>query len=234
VLLPSAEDAAAWFVDTARRVVESGERLDADAVQLLMTLAPGDGVIPIAIERLALQPGTPNREPRTANPEQEPGPRNLEPGTLASRAREDVARLHEAAVARDEAAAREIVTALEVEVLRIYRPSHGLEGFEDDVAVALAMLAAYDVGADEAHLMMAEELMLGAVRREWDERARYGLTANCEAAVALAALAAHTGKPEYRHRALEVMHGYAPTYRDLGVRAAPYVSALQVVTKTEA
>ena len=207
MLLPSAEDAAAWFVETARAAVVSGDRLDADAVQLLMTLAPGDPIVSIAIETVV-----------------------DEPESLAGYAREAAVRLHEAASARDEAEAREIVTALELEVLRVYRPSHGLASFENDVAVALAMLAAYDVGADEAHLMMAEELMLGVIRREWHQRTRHGLAANCEAAVALSALAARTDKPEYRDRALEVIHGYAASYRDHGVRAAPYISALRMIS----
>jgi uncharacterized protein YyaL (SSP411 family) len=150
--------------------------------------------------------------------------------TLADVAREAIARLRQASAARDEASAREVVTALEHDVLRAYRPSHGLGRFEDDVAVALAMLAAYDVGGDETHLMMAEELMLGAMRREWDRRMRHGLAANCEAAVALAALASRTEKPEYRERALEVMHGYGATYREHGVGASPYISALRGIS----
>jgi uncharacterized protein YyaL (SSP411 family) len=207
VLLPPAEDAAAWFVETARAAVASGEPLDTEAVQLLMTLVPADPIVSAAIEAVA-----------------------AEPESLAGYAREAAIRLREAAASRDEHAAREIVTSLEVEVLRLYRPSQGLASFENDVAVALAMLAAYDVGADEAHLMMAEELMLGVIRREWPERMQHNLAVNCEAAVALSALAAHTGKPEYRERALEVMHGYAATYRDHGVGAAPYISALQVIS----
>jgi uncharacterized protein YyaL (SSP411 family) len=206
VLLPSAADAAAWFVETARAAVASGVRLDARAVQLLMALAPGDPAIGEAIEAVS-----------------------DEPDTLAGYARDATTKLREAAEAHDEHAARAIVTALELEVLRAYRPSQGLAGLENDAAVALAMLAAYDIGADEAHLMMAEELMLGVIRREWGERTRHDLAANCEAAVALAALAAQTGKAEYRERALEVMRGYAATYREHGVAAAPYVSALQVI-----
>jgi uncharacterized protein YyaL (SSP411 family) len=170
---------------------------------LLMALAPGDPVIDDAIATVIAPPAS-----------------------LAARARDAVARLREAVAARDEAAARETVTALEAEVLRVYRPSCGLDCFADDVAVALAMLAAYDVGADETHLMMAEELMLGVLRRAWMHRARYDLAANCEAAVALAALAHRTGKAEYHERALEVMHEYAGTYREHGVAAAPYVAAL--------
>jgi uncharacterized protein YyaL (SSP411 family) len=206
VLLPSAHDAATWFVETARAAVASGERIDARGVQLLMALTPGDPIVSAAIETVA-----------------------DEPLTLAGYAREAIDRLHQAVAARDEAAARAIVTELELEVLRVYRPSHGLDGFENDVAVALAMLAAYDVGGDEAHVMMAEELMLGAIRRGWDDRLRYGMAANCDAAMALAALAACTDKPEYRERALDVMRDYAATYRDHGVRAAAYVSALQVI-----
>lgn len=207
MVLPPADDAAAWFVETARAAVASGVRLDARAVQLLMALAPGDPAIGEAIETMS-----------------------DEPDTLAGYARDATARLREAAESHDESAAREIVTALELEVLRAYRPSHGLAGFENDAAVALAMLAAYDIGADDAHLMMAEELMLGVIRREWDERTRHDLTANCEAAVALAALAVQTGKAEYRERALEVMRGYAATYREHGVGAAPYVSALLLIS----
>ncbi len=206
MLLPSVEEAAAWFIDTARAAVASGERLDAHAVRLLMTLAPGDPAIGDAIETMI-----DDRD------------------TLAGHARDAAVSLRQAAEARDETAARDIVTALEVEVLRHYRPSHGLGRFEDDIAVALAMLAAYTIGVDEAHLMMAEELMLGVLRREWSERLQHDLAANCEAAVALATLAIHTGKPDYRDRALEVMGGYAGTYRDHGVSAAPYISALHVI-----
>ncbi len=205
-MLPSADAAEAWFVDTARAAVRAGERLDADAVRLLMALAPGDPLVAVAIETLSAAPAT-----------------------LAAYARDATLRLRDAVTARDEAAARETVTALETEVLRVYRPSHGLARFEDDVAVALAMLAAYDVGADEAHLMMAEELILGVVRREWPRRGEHGLAANADAAVALAVLAERTGKAEYRERALEVMRGYAGSYQDHGVRAAPYVAALRMI-----
>jgi uncharacterized protein YyaL (SSP411 family) len=206
-VLLSSGDEAAWFIQTARAAIASGERLDARSVQLLLMLAPGDPATARAIETVV-----------------------DEPETLASHAREAPARLREAADAGDENAAREIVTALELEVLRHYRPAHGLATFEDDAAVALAMLAAYSIGGDEAHVMMAEELMLGVIRREWHQRTQHDLAANCEAAVALAMLAVHTGKPDYRERALEVMNGYAATYREHGVRAAPYISALQAIS----
>jgi uncharacterized protein YyaL (SSP411 family) len=209
VVLPSAADAAAWFVETAHAAALSGAPLDAGAVQLFIALAPEDTAVPMAIES-AHAPA--------------------ERGALADVARSATTRLREAVAAHDEAVARETVTALETEVLGGYRPGRGLGRFEDDVSVALAMLTAYDVGADETHLMMAEELMIGVTRRYWERRMEYGLAANCEAAVALAALASLTGKPEYHERALEVMHGYADTYRDLGVGAAPYVSALQLIS----
>jgi uncharacterized protein YyaL (SSP411 family) len=206
VLLPLADDAAEWFVETARAAVVSGEHLDARAVELLISLAPDDPVVTSAIDAVA-----------------------AEPATLAGYAREATRDLRDAVAARDESAARQIVTALETEVLRAYRPSHGLGRFEDDVAVTLAMLVAYDTGADDAHLMMAEELMLGIIRREWEGRAQHGLDANCEAAIALTALAERTGKAEYRDRALEVMREYAASFRDHGVRAASYVSALRMI-----
>jgi transketolase len=206
VLLPPAADAAAWFVETARAAVSSGERLDAQAVELWMSLAPGDPAVAAAIDSVVDEP----------------------PG-LAAYAREAARGLNGAVARRDEATAREIVTALETEVLRAYRPAHGLGRFEDDVAVALAMLAAYDAGADDAHLMMAEELMLGVIRREWTVRAQHGLGGACDAAIALMALAARTGKAEYQARALDVLREHALGYRDLGVGAAPYVAALQIV-----
>lgn len=190
-----------------RAAVQSGERVDADAVRLLIALSPGDPQIPLAIDLLG-----------------------DEADSLAIHAREATARLEQAMAIRDEAAARGIVTALEHEVLAVYRPSHGLGRFEDDVAVAVAMLAAYEVGADETHLMMAEELMLGVIRRDWERRMQYGLAANCEAAVALAALAALGEKPEYRERALDILHGYAATYRSHGTRAAPFISALRMIS----
>lgn len=202
-MLPFPDEAAAWFVDTARAALRAGGRLDVAAVRLLMSLAPGDPAIGAAIDTMSTPP----------------------PG-LATQAREAVVRLREALAARDDAAARETVSALEAEVVRVYRPARGLDGFADDAAVALAMIAAYDVGADETHLMMAEELMLGVLRREWAHRGRHDMGANCDAAVALSALAARTGKAEYRDRALEVMNGYAATYRAHGVGAAPYVAAL--------
>jgi uncharacterized protein YyaL (SSP411 family) len=190
-----------------RAAVQAGERVDADAVRLLIALSPGDPQIPLAIDLLG-----------------------DEPDSLALHAREAAARLQQAMAMRDEAAAREIVTALEHEVLAAYRPSHGLGRFEDDVAVALAMLAAYEAGADETHLMMAEELMLGVIRRDWDRRMQYGLAANCEAAMALTALAALGGKPEYRARALDVLNAYAATYRSHGTKAAPFVYALRMIS----
>lgn len=208
--MPSREEAASWFLEIAREAVRSGDRLDADAVRLLMALAPGDPIVAIAINQLA--------------DEAEP------PSTLAEAAHAAVASLRQAVLARDGALARQTVTALETEVLRAYRPSLGLGRCADDVAVSLALLAAFDVGGDEAHLMMAEELMLGVLRREWPHRAEHGLAVNCDAAVALAALHARTGKAEYRARALEILDGYAVEYRALGVRAAPYVSALQMIS----
>jgi uncharacterized protein YyaL (SSP411 family) len=209
VVLPSAREAAAWFVDTARAAVASGERLDAEAVRLLIALAPGDPILVAAID--AVEPSA------------------LELETVAAKAREATAQLRDAVAARDENRARETVTALELEVLRAYHPRAGLGRFEDDVAVALAMLAAHDVGGDEAHLMMAEELMLGAMRRYGADRDRHSLAVNCDAALALAALAGRTGKSEYHERALEIVRAFADSYRGLGVRAAPYISALQMI-----
>jgi hypothetical protein len=215
VVLPPAHEAGAWFVATARAAIESGVRLDAPAVELLISLAPGDPMVATAIEGVDPEPGT----------------RNLEPGTsVAAAARRASAQLRVAIADRDEPLARATVTSLELEVLQVYRPVHGLGCFEDDVAVAAAMLDAYDIGGDETHLMMAEELLLGVLRRYWRDRLRHPVRVNCEAAVALARLAMHPGKQSYRDHALEVLHGYAGTYRALGLEAAPFVSALHLIS----
>lgn len=207
-MLPSAHETAAWFVGVARAHVAAGRPIAADAVRLLMAVAPGDPLIGTAIE--------------LAEPPPAAG--------LASAARAASERLGAAAAARDEALARETVTSLELDVLRLYRPAQGLGCFEDDVAVAAAMLDAYDVGGDEAHLMMAEELLLGVLRRYWSDRLRHPVRVNCEAAIALARLAAHPDRTQYRERALEVLEGYAGTYRALGIDAAPFISALHLIS----
>ncbi len=207
-MLPPAHEAAAWFVDTVRAHVDAGRRIGADAVRLLMAVAPGDPLVEAAIELTDVR--------------QDSG--------LASVARAASERLGAAAVARDEALARDTIGDLEVDVLRLYRPSHGLGCFEDDVAVAGAMLDAFEIGGDETHLMMAEELLLGVLRRYWHDRLHHTVRVNCEAAVALARLASHPGKEGYRDRALEVLHGYAGTYRALGIDAAPFVSALHLIS----
>lgn len=209
MLLPSAAAAATWFVEAARAAVEAGERLRPDAVRLLMALAPGDPVVALAIERL----------------DEGDGPAD----SLETLARATSETLRAAVEARDAAQARAAVTHLETEILTAFRPGNGLGRFEDDVAVAAALLDAHDVGGDEAHLMMAEELALTALRRWWPERARYSLAVNCGAAVMLTRLAAHTGKPEYRARARDALLAFAATYREHGVGAAPFVSALQAI-----
>jgi hypothetical protein len=208
VVLPRAHEVAAWFLDVARAHVAGGGRMPARDVELLIALAPGDALIDAAIEGSEADDGA----------------------GFAALARAASARLREAAASGDEALARETVTALEVELLRLYRPARGLGRFEDDVAAAAVMLDAHEIGGDDAHLMMAEELLLGAIRRYWTDRDRHPVRVNCDAAVALARLAAQPGRASYRDRALEVLAGYAGTYRALGIEAAPFVSALHLIS----
>jgi hypothetical protein len=218
VLLPSARDAAAWFVETAHAAIAAGARLDPTSARLLIALAPDDPLLAGAIENVEL--GTRNPELGTGNPE---------PDTLASHAHATSDALRRALDARDEALARAAVTNLEELVLRVYRPAHGLGSFEDDVAVAAAMLDAYEIGHDQTHLMMAEELMLIVLRRHWKDRGNSSIAVNCEAAIVLGRLAEHTETPAYRDRGVEALEPFAETYRTFGLAAAPFVSALHMI-----
>jgi uncharacterized protein YyaL (SSP411 family) len=175
-------------------------------------------------------------------------------------ARMTSALLQVAIASHDEALARAAVSGLERIVLAAYRPAYGVAHWVstdavgddrllmDQVAVAAAMLDAHDIGGDGTHLMMAEELMLTAVRTLWDgaERAfrdrvqkpddagrlavpAYPLDANSGAAVVLARLADRAGKPEYRTRALDLLDGLATAARAHRLLAAPFVSALDAL-----
>jgi hypothetical protein len=225
VLLPSARAAAAWFVETAHAAMAAGTRLDPASARLLIALAPDDPLLANAIENVEAETG--NRGPETGNREPETG--YAEPDTLVTHARAASDALRRAVDTRDEALARAAVTILEEHVLRVYRPAHGLGSFEEDIAVAGAMLDAYEIGQDETHLMMAEELMLTVLRRYWKDRGRWAIAANCEAAVVLGRLAEQTEKSEYRDRAIEALEPFAETYRSYGLGAAPFVSALHVI-----
>jgi uncharacterized protein YyaL (SSP411 family) len=168
--------------------------------------------------------------------------------------------LRVASRSRDEPLARTVVSGLERVVLAAYQPSVGVchwiggdgIGFErllaDQVAVAEAMLVAHEIGRDETHLMMAEELMRGTIRRCWDHTIRafrdrpcetagegalacplYPLVANCRAVRVLLTLADRMNQPEYRAHAGEIIDTFACCYRDYGLLAAPYASAVQVI-----
>jgi len=179
---------------------------------------------------------------------------------VAGNARMTCALLRVALASRDEALARTAVSGLERIVLATYRPAHGVAHWfargsagderllTDQVAVASAMLDAHEIGGDGTHLMMAEELMLTAMRTLWDVRAeafrdrvqrpgdvgrlataRYPLDANSGAALVLARLADRASKPEYRTRAAGVLRALAPAARAHGLLAAPYVSVVELI-----
>jgi uncharacterized protein YyaL (SSP411 family) len=209
VLLPSAPEAAAWFVEMARAAMSAGARLDPASARLLIALAPGDPLLPAALDAIEVADHA---------------------GPLASAAHRTSEALRLAVATGDEALAREAVTRLEDEVLQAFRPSLGLGCFEDDVAVAAAMLDAHEVGGDATHLMMAEELMLGVLRRDWSVRGAAPLASGAEAALVLARLAELTGTPEYRTRAIEALEPFAGSFRAHGLAAAPFVSALQAIS----
>jgi uncharacterized protein YyaL (SSP411 family) len=205
VTLPLPDDAAAWFVATAKAALDAGERLDAHAVSLFISLAPDDTHTPAAIEHLDTATAT---------------------GLVAlARHATDALRAN----GRVPAAARAAVTALEEEVLRRYKPGQGLGRFEDDAAVASSLLHAFDVGGDPAHLMMAEELALTALRRYDVTAGAAALGAASELAVVLWHLAEAAEKPDYRERARQTLAALAATYQQHGWRAAPFVSALHAI-----
>lgn len=203
--LPLPDAAATWFVATAKAALDAGERLDAHAVSLFISLCPDDTHTSAAIEHL---------DDATAN------------GIIAlARQATDALR----ADGRVPSTARAAVTALEEEVLRRYKPGRGLGRFEDDAAVASALLHAFDVGGDPAHLMMAEELALTALRRYDVTAGAAALAAASELAVVLWNLAEPAEQPDYRERARETLAALAATYQQHGWRAAPFVSALHAI-----
>lgn len=201
-------DAEQWFVGAARRAVEAGERLDATAMELAVLIAPSESFLSRAIDEM---------EPFTSD------------DGLAAHAH-DVSSMFRGVEPVDHAAARAAVTRLEERILAAYRPGCGLGRLEDDVAIAHAMLDAHAYGSDDTHLMMAEELMLSVIRRQWPDLRKHPLPVACEAAVVLDALGRMTEKVEYRERAVEALEIFAETYRDLGWRAAPFVLALKTIS----
>jgi hypothetical protein len=91
------------------------------------------------------------------------------------------------------------------------------------------MLRAFHVGHDPAHLMMAEELALTALRRYDVTGGVSALAAASEVAVVLWHLAEPAEKPEYREQARHTLALLTPAYRQYGWRAAPYISALHAI-----
>jgi len=212
VVLPDAADAAAWLIETARDALARGDRVDLDAVLALRALAPAHPVVAQAVDRLDTQH------------ESAPG------DGLAAQTRRVAAALRLAVDARDENLARRVVSDLETELLGIYRPGHSLGSFDSDVTMASLLLDVWELGAQLPHQMMAEELMLIALRVHWDHRHDAPFTVRSEAARTLARLHKSTGKREYHDHAVTLLADDSGTYRDHGLEAAQYVLALQVIS----
>lgn len=212
-MLPSAHEAAAWFVDTARASLDAGGSLDLDAVLVLRTLAPDDPVVARAVERLPA------------------GGEGPAAGELAARARYTAAALVMAAESRDEERARAVVDDFETDLLGALRPGRSLGTFEADVAVASVLLDCWELGHQLPHAMMAEELMLIIRRVYWPERDRLPFPALAEAARSLLRLhRSPQAKPEYYDNGVALLHDLAATYRQHGLAAAPYVLALRLIS----
>jgi hypothetical protein len=208
VVLPSLADATAWYVDAARAALDAGERLDAFALSLFITLSPGDERIGDAIARVEDA---------------------LTPDPLLALARQvcDCLPIHGGVA--DATLSRQAVTALEEEVLRRYRPGYGLGRFDHDAAVASALVRAFFAGHDAAHLMMAEELALTALRRYDVTDGPTALSAASEIAVVLWQLAEPAEKPKYRDRARQTLTALSACYQQHGWRAAAFISALHAI-----
>jgi uncharacterized protein YyaL (SSP411 family) len=150
------------------------------------------------------------------------------------------------------------VRSLERVLLAGYRPGDGVahcidDGralvrglLDDQVAMAAAQLDAHDATGNVVYEMMAQELMLYALRTMWDderggffdravadEDERAGLlgqrlkpfVGNCEAARVLRRLAAATGQPAFAERADAVLSALAPQAASQGPLAAHYLLA---------
>lgn len=205
---PPPQAAASWFLALARSRAAAGDRLDADTLRTLMQVAPGDPLIPLHLARAFAPPAG---------------------GGLEAAARRAAWLLRAAASTRDEPLARDVVTALESDILRAYRPGCGLGRLEDDIAAAAAMMDAHEIGGQPAHAMMAEELMLGVLQRDWHRRMEYPLALNAEAAITFARLDRWRDEPVYRPHAVGVLRAFAGSYQEHGLGAAVYVLALHAI-----
>lgn len=167
------------------------------------------------------------------------------------------AALRAARVMEDDGLRTFALKSLERVVLRHYRPGAGVARcieadqevrglLDDQIAMAVAHIDAYDVTGDIVYEMMAEELARQAVIACRDEqgggffdRARtdhdVGLlrrplkpfVANCEAARMLRRLAAVSGDSEFATLADEALHAVAPLAVAQGPLAAHYILAVR-------
>lgn len=165
------------------------------------------------------------------------------------------AMLRAAAVFADDAVRDVAIKSLERMLLATYRPGAGVAHYVDDgahvrglladqVAMAAALLDAFDATGNVVYEMMAEELAHFAVRELWDEASglfadraagdgeiglmRRRLTPfvlNCEAAAMLVRLAAASGEPEFARVGRAAIAALAPLAVEQGPLAAHYVLA---------
>ena len=212
-MLPTAHEAAAWYLDVARATLDAGGSLDVDAVLALRELAPGDPLVAEAVERLdAALPGPPAE------------------GLLA-RAQDTAAAFAIAVESQDQTRARQIVDDLETDLLAAFRPGQSLGSVEADVAIASLLLDFWDLGRQLPHAMMAEELMRIMLRVHWDGQPELPFAARAEAARTLLRLhRSPQSRPEYYDHGIAILHDLAGCYRQQGFRAAPYVRALQLIS----
>jgi uncharacterized protein YyaL (SSP411 family) len=167
-------------------------------------------------------------------------------------------------VMRDTALSEFAIRSLERVVLLCYRPGDGVAHYadadgaspvrgllDDQLAMGLAHLDAFDATGNVVYRMMAEELVLYTVRTMWDEpgggffdraedaRADIGLlrerhkpfVANCTAARLLERLAQACGTESYGGLAGRTLAAIGPRAGGQGLHAADYLLALKSGTR---
>jgi uncharacterized protein YyaL (SSP411 family) len=126
----------------------------------------------------------------------------------------------------------------------------GPAGFlSDQIRIAEALVDAHEASGRTPFLEMAEELMRYCLRRLWDDtgggfydRCRTGepqigllneplkpFALNCLAAQILSRLSRVAGHADLEAAARRTLDALAPSFRDLGLHAAPYALALRTV-----
>jgi uncharacterized protein YyaL (SSP411 family) len=171
--------------------------------------------------------------------------------------------LHAGEALEDDALSEFAIDSFDRLMSAVYSPGEGVRhaaGEEsvgglltDHVRAAAALLDAFDASAREPYLMLAEELMLYAVRTMWDREAGgffdrapaapweaallreriKPFTLNCAASRLAARLAVAARRPEYRDLARRALASQTAAYRQQGPASAEYALAVDDLIRTD-